>query len=60
MNFDATNKIEKEIINLPQEELEARIVNSKNNADKLFWSTLKDRALQDAQKREINRKEFIR
>ena len=42
MNFEKTNKIEKEIANLPVKELEERIENSNNDIDKRFWLTLKN------------------
>lgn len=39
MNFEKTNKIEKEIANIPVKELEERIENSNNDIDKRFWLT---------------------
>ncbi|TWU79276.1 hypothetical protein [Lactobacillus johnsonii] len=60
MNFEKTNKIEKEIANLPVKELEERIENANNDIDKRFWLTLKNRRLQYRQRKIINQKEFIR
>ncbi|PAB54616.1 hypothetical protein A3Q05_06485 [Lactobacillus johnsonii] len=60
MNFEKTNKIEKEIANIPVKELEERIENSNNDIDKRFWLTLKNRRLQYRQRKIINQKEFIR
>ncbi|MCZ3760046.1 hypothetical protein RON44_09145 [Lactobacillus gasseri] len=60
MNFEKTNKIENEIVNLPVKELEERIDNSNNEIDKRFWLVLKNRRLQYLQRKVINKKEFIR
>lgn len=60
MNFEKTNKIENEIVNLPVKELEERIDNSNNEIDKIFWLVLKNRRLQYLQRKVINKKEFIR
>lgn len=60
MNFSATNKIEKEIIELPQNEVKERIKLAKSDAERAFWFSLQDRALQAKQEKEIKRKQFIR
>lgn len=60
MDFEKTNKIEQEIVNLPVKELEERIENSNNEIDKRFWLALKNRRLQYRQRKVINQKEFIR
>lgn len=59
MNFDQTNKIDKEIEKLGDRELQERINESKNQAERNFWKTLQDRALQARQRKVING-DFIR
>ncbi|GAA3635467.1 hypothetical protein GCM10022297_12720 [Lactobacillus hamsteri] len=59
MNFDQTNKIDKEIEKLDDRELQARINESKNQAERNFWKALQDRALQARQRKVING-DFIR
>lgn len=54
MNFDQTNKIDKEIGKLDDLELQARINNSKNQIERNFWKALQDRALQARQRKVIN------
>lgn len=60
MNLEKTDKIEKEIVNLPVKELNERIENAKSETDKRFWLALKNRGLQYKQMKVINEKEFIR
>lgn len=54
MNFDQTNKIDEEIGKLDDRELQARIDNSKNQAERNFWKALQDRELQARQRKVIN------